>query len=101
MLPKLKEEMNTMLADPEIKAAHEACVKAHAEKIKELRKTENYTKFYKEITSERMERLSRLHHHFGANVFLSGPDSVTDEVAFGNFPRNFFYTVDQVKETQH
>ena len=101
MLPNLKEEMNTMLADPEIKAAHEACVKAHAEKIKELRKTENYTKFYKEITSERMERLSRLHHHFGANVFLAGPDSVTDEVAFGNFPRNFFYTVDQVKETQH
>lgn len=101
MLPQLKEEMKRLLSDPDIKAAHEGCVAAHAAKIKELRATENYEKFYNELTSERMEQLSRLHYHFGANVFLAGPESVPDDVAFGTHDRNYFFTVGEVKETQH
>lgn len=47
-----------------------------------------------------MERLSRMHHHFGANVFLAGPDVVPDDVVNTDHPKDYFFTVDRV-ETQH
>ena len=69
MIPKLHAEMDRMLSDPDIRAAHEDCIAAHRAKIDELRETENYSNFYSDLTGNRMERLSRMHHHFGANVF--------------------------------
>lgn len=100
MLPKLRAEMDRMLEDPEIRAAHEGCVAAHRSKIDELKATENYTKFYGDLTGARMERLARMHRHFGANVFLAGPDVVPDEVVFADHPEDFFFTVER-QETTH
>lgn len=100
MIPHLHAEMDRMLADPDIRSAHEKCIFAHRSKIDELRQTVNYSKFYNDLTGYRMERLSRMHHHFGANVFLAGPDVVPDEVVDTNHPHDYFFTVDRV-ETQH
>lgn len=100
MIPKLHAELEHLLADPDIRLAHENCIKAHRAKIDELRATDNYSSFYQVLTGDRMQKLSRMHHHFGANVFLAGPDIVPDEVVNTDHPTDFFFTVDRV-ETQH
>ena len=100
MIPKLHAELEHLLADPDIRLAHENCIKAHRAKIDELRATDNYSSFYQDLTGDRMQKLSRMHHHFGANVFLAGPDVVPDEVVNTDHPTDFFFTVDRV-ETQH
>ncbi|MDO6727176.1 glycosyltransferase family 2 protein [Cognatishimia sp. 1_MG-2023] len=101
MLPALQVEMDKLLADPEIKAMHERCVAAHREKIDALKATDNYAKFYQDLTGERMERLSKLLPHFGANVFLAGPDVVPDEVALEDHPEDYFFTVERQDTTAH
>jgi hypothetical protein len=47
-----------------------------------------------------MEKLSRMHRHFGANVFLSGPECVPDEVLEKDVDEEFFFTVER-GETAH
>jgi len=101
MMPALKAEMDRLLADPEIAEMHAKCVAAHREKIDALKATENYAKFYKDLTGERMQRLSKQLPHFGANVFLAGPDVIPDEVALTDHPDDFFFTVDRQKTTAH
>ena len=100
MVPRLKAELAQMLSDPKISAQHSACVLAHRDKIKALRKSDSFEKFYTEITSPRMERLGRLHKHFGANVFLGGPETVPDDVVFQDHSDDFFFTVER-QDTQH
>jgi hypothetical protein len=100
MIPQLQIEYDKLLADPDIAAQHAACVAAHREKIDALRATENYSKFYGELTGARMEKLARLHHHFGANVFLMGPESVPDSVIDAEHDEKFFFTVER-GETAH
>lgn len=100
MLPALEAEMKRLLADPEIAEKHARCVAAHRAKIEELKATSNYAAFYETLTGPRMERLSRQLSHFGANVFLAGPDVIPDEVAFGDHAKDFFFTVEK-HETRH
>ncbi|MDO6724749.1 glycosyltransferase family 2 protein [Celeribacter halophilus] len=100
MIPKLQKEFDRLMADPDIRAMHDACVAAHKNKIAELRATENYSNFYAELTGARMEKLSRMHRHFGANVFLSGPECVPDEVLEKDVDEEFFFTVER-GETAH
>lgn len=99
MIPALRAEYDRLMADPDIAAMHAHCVAAHRAKIDELRATANYARFYDELCSERMERLSRMHQHFGANVFLAGPEVIPDEIALQDNDANFFFTVDRRKTT--
>lgn len=99
-LPAAKAEFARLMGDPDIRAAHGHAVKRHREKIDALRATENYSKFYTELTGERMQRMSKMHAHFGANVFLSGPEVVPDEVVMQDQPDDFFFTVEK-GETAH
>ncbi|MEL6807560.1 MAG: glycosyltransferase family 2 protein [Pseudomonadota bacterium] len=100
-LPMMKSELARLMADPDIAAAHNACVAAHQAKIDALRATDNYARFYKELTSPRMEKLSTLHTHFGANVFLSGPGVVPDDIVAKAQGEDWFFTVEQQGSTQH
>ena len=100
-LPRMKEELARLLEDADIAAAHEHSVACHRRKITELRATENYSKFYAELTSPRMEKLSTLHAHFGANVFLQGPGTVPDEVVARKQGDDWAFTVEREEETQH
>ncbi|MFN6924046.1 MAG: glycosyltransferase family 2 protein [Tabrizicola sp.] len=93
MLPGLQDEMSRLLSDAEIRAAHEGCIAAHRARIAELRQAEDYARFYDEITGERMQRLSRMHRHFGTNVFLAGPGVIPDELVFQDHPDSFFFNV--------
>ena len=100
MIPRLEAELARLMADPEIAAAHRACVAAHRAKIDALRATETYAAFYADLTGPRLEKLSRMHTHFGANVFLQGPDCIPDEVLARSPGERFFFTVDP-GETSH
>lgn len=100
MIPALEAEMATLLADPEIAAAHAACVQSHRAKIDALRTGDAYGAFFAELTGPRMRQLSRLHDHFGANVFLTGPECIPEEVALRDPDETFFFTVER-GETQH
>ncbi len=82
---------DALLEDPEIAAAHAACVNAHRTRIAELKADKAYKAFFDTITSDRMRQLSRLHRHFGMNVFLRGPGVIPDSVLTGNLPPNFFF----------
>lgn len=101
MLPALEAELTLLKALPGVAAQHAACVAAHRKRIAELRGGDAFAAFYAEITGPRMERLSRMHGHFGANVFLAGPDSIPDTVWQEDQPEDFFFTVDDVDETAH
>ena len=100
-LPMMQAELARMMADPEIAAAHDGAVAAHRAKIDALRKTETYAKFHAELTGPRLEKLSRLHHHFGSNVFLSGPEVVPDDVLEQEPGADWFFTVELSGETAH
>lgn len=100
MIPKLRVELDKLMADPEIAAIHHEAVKRHTAKIKELRATEKYTAFYQDLTGPRLRKLSHLHAHFGANVFLSGPDVIPDEIVEQDPASDFFFTVEK-GETNH
>jgi hypothetical protein len=101
MLPAMQVELDKMMADPELAAMHAHCVNAHKAKIEALKATENYANFYKDLTGHRLEKLARMHAHFGANVFLSGPDAIPDEVVNIDTPApDYFFTVEKT-ETAH
>lgn len=100
MIPAARAEFAKFLADPEIEAAHSACVTAHRAKIRELMATEKYAAFYADITGDRLRSLSRMLDCFGANVFLSGPDVIPDEVLAHAGEKNFFFTVNEVAEAK-
>jgi hypothetical protein len=100
MVPAMQEEMDRLLSDPEIAEAHAFSVDRHRAKIDALKETSNYSKFYDELTSARQERLARLHPHFGANVFLAGPEVIPDWVVERDLPEDFFFTVEK-QDTAH
>jgi len=100
-LPRMKDELARLMADPDIAAAHAHCVACHRAKITELRTTDTYARFFAELTSPRMEKLSTLHSHFGANVFLSGPEVVPDDIVAKSQGEDWFFTIEQQGSTQH
>ncbi|MGB0958946.1 MAG: glycosyltransferase family 2 protein [Halocynthiibacter sp.] len=100
MIPRVRAEFERLLEDPDIRAAHEFSVDAHRTRIKELRATENYETFYGELTGDRMEKLARLHTHFGANVFLQGPQVVPEDILNRTPEGDWFFTVED-GETTH
>ncbi|MEJ6401975.1 glycosyltransferase family 2 protein [Yoonia sp. 2307UL14-13] len=100
-LPMMQAELDLMLADPDIVAAHANAVAAHRTKILELRETANYARFFETLTSTRQEKLSCLHSHFGANVFLAGPEVVPDEITDKDPKGDWFFTVENQGDTAH
>ncbi|MGZ2260223.1 glycosyltransferase family 2 protein [Roseobacter sp. A03A-229] len=97
-LPAARAEYDRLMADPEIAAAHAACVTAHRAKIAALLQTETYRDFFTEITSDRLRALSRMLPHFGAQVFLNGPDVIPDAVlGYADDPKFFFTGKDAPK----
>ena len=93
MIPALQAEYDRLLADPQIRAAHDHSVACHRRRIAELRADPVQAAFHAELTSERMRRLCRMQAHFGSNVFTAGPQVIPDEVALTDQPPAFFFTV--------
>lgn len=101
MIPALRVEYERLMADPDIRAAHEYSVGCHRAKIAELRATANYEQFYGELTGERMEKLCRMQPHFGSAVFAAGPGVIPGDLHQGEKPADFFFTVEHSGEAEH
>ncbi len=99
MIPAMRAELDRLLADPEIRAAHEYSVARHREKIAELKARPDYAAFHAELTSPRLRKLSRMLSHFGANVFHEGPGVIPDEIAERDPAEDFFFTVERRSAT--
>jgi len=99
-IPMMEEKLKELMSDPEIAAQHRLCVDAHRRKIEELKAAKEQMEFYETLTGPRMEKLSRMHRFFGANVFLAGPDSVPDDIIWTDHPEGFQFSVKRT-ETQH
>jgi hypothetical protein len=100
MVPRLRAEFDNLMADPEIAAIHTEAVRRHKAKIAELRASEKYTEFYEDLIGPRMGKLAHLHAHFGANVFLNGPDCIPPEIVDKDPTEQFFFTIER-GETNH
>lgn len=99
-IPMMEDKFRQFMADPEIAAQHHRCVMAHQAKIKTLKAVPAQQEFYKILTGDHMQKLSRMHQYFGANVFLVGPQCVPDDVISSEHPDEFQFTVERTK-TQH
>lgn len=101
MIPLLRAEYDRLLADPEIRAAHAFSRQCHIDKIAQLRATENYQRFYDELTSPRMEKLCQMQPHFGSAVFSQGPSVIPDTLHLDDHDAGFFFTVEDSGEQEH
>ncbi|MDJ0630242.1 MAG: glycosyltransferase family 2 protein [Rhodobacter sp.] len=90
-LPGLRDAVAALMADPEIAAAHADSVQAHEARIAALMADPDYRRLYDSLSSERMKKLSRMHRHFGMNVFLNGPGVIPDRVFAPDLPPDFFF----------
>ncbi len=100
-LPLMRGTLAKLMSDPEIAAAHASAVTAHRTKITELRDTPAYAHFYGQLTGDRLQKLSRLHGHFGAHVYLAGPDSLPNDITDKDPDAEWFFTVDLPETTKH
>ncbi len=101
MIPACQAEWDRLMADPEIRAAHEFSVRCHVEKIADLRATASYERFYAELTGNRMEKLCRMQAHFGSAVFNAGPSVIPEDLHEREIGPDFFFTVDFEGEAEH
>jgi hypothetical protein len=100
-LPMMRDELAKLMADPEIAQAHTYSVACHHSNIEELERADNYARFCVELTSERLEKLARLHGHFGANIFLSGPAEIINVIVQKSPDEDWFFTLNAKGETMH
>lgn len=93
-LPMLRAELDRLMADPAIAAAHADAVAAHRARIADLRATEGGARFHAELTGPRMQALCRLQAHFGAAVFAAGPEAIPADLHERDLPPGFFFTLE-------
>lgn len=101
MIPAARAEFDRLMADPDIRAAHAFSVKCHRDKIAQLMATENYQRFYAELTGPRMERLCRMQQHFGSAVFAAGPGVIPPDLHEQQLAPDYFFTVEFHGEAEH
>lgn len=101
MIPALRAELERLLADPEIAAAHAHSVARHRAKIAELRAQPAPEAFYTDLVSPRYERYSRILQVFGSAVFNAGPGVIPADLHTRELPRDFFFTVAKGGEAGH
>jgi len=101
MIPALRAEYDRLMSDPEIAAAHRACVAAHRTRIAYLLAQPAPAAFHAELTGDRMRQLSRMLHHFGASVFNAGPSVIPPDFHLRDLPADFLFSADHACQAQH
>ena len=91
MIDLTRRELKKLLALDGVAAAHAHSVDCHRAKISELKARPDYGRFFTELTSERSEALSRLHHIFGRETFQSGPGVIPDDVVGSEHPAGYIF----------
>ncbi len=92
MIPEVQEELARLKSLEGVAEAHATSVARHRVKIEELRAREDYASFYAALNSDRFRTLSRIHHIFGRDTFLAGPEVIPDEIIRLDHPPGFFFS---------
>ncbi|MDJ0630238.1 MAG: glycosyltransferase family 2 protein [Rhodobacter sp.] len=79
-LPRARAEYDRLMALRGMKTRHAAAVKAHRAKIKDLLKREDGAAFFGEITSPRMQLISRHLNLLSRDMFNDGPQTIPAEI---------------------
>lgn len=95
---RVADEKAALLALPGVRDAHNAAVAWHVERAAMLRADPDYATLYSEITTPRMQHLSRIATYFGANVHLLGPQVIPDDIAARDPAVPFYWTVKADRE---
>ncbi|MEM9426513.1 MAG: glycosyltransferase family 2 protein [Pseudomonadota bacterium] len=90
---RVAAERASLMALPGVRAAYVAAVAWHRARIAELRSDPDNAALFEQITSPRMQNLSRIATNFGANVHLVGPDVIPDDIAMRAPGEPFYWTV--------
>ncbi len=93
LAPRVRKEKDRLLSLPGVAEAHAEAVDWHRARIAQLMRVPEHAELYALITTERMEKLSRMATLFGANVYLEGPDVIPDEIVARDPAKPFFFTV--------
>ncbi len=100
LAPKAEAEKAALLALPGVAEAHKSAVAWHKTKIETLKARADMSAFYEQITSSRMQALSRLGPHFGMSVFMQGPHVVPDDVIERLPGSKLFFTLERAVPTK-
>ncbi len=92
--PAVAAEKARLLALPGVAEAHDASVVWHRARIAALKDDPDQAALYRQITSPRLENLSRMATKFGANVHHYGPETIPDEIALRDPEDDFFFTIE-------
>ena len=87
-------EKARLLTLPGVAEAHEASVDWHRTRVGALRNDPAQAALYDQITSRKLENLSRMATKFGAAVQHYGPDVIPEEIALRDPEEEFFFTVE-------
>jgi len=79
-VPETKNALEDLLALPKIKKLHAAAVKAHKKKITELKKRPDMKNFLAEITSPKMNLISKHLNFLNRKHFNDGPSGIPEEL---------------------
>lgn len=90
---RVAAEKAALMALPGVAEAHEQAVAWHQARARQLRADPDYAALFAQITSPRMQHLSRIATNFGANVHLAGPQVIPDDVAATPEGAPFYWTV--------
>jgi len=90
---RVAREKAGLLSLPGVPEAHERAVEWHQARIAKLKAQPDYASLFEEITTPRMQHLSRSATNFGANVHLLGPQVIPDDVAARDPAEPFYWTV--------
>ena len=101
MIPAARAQFERLLADPELRALHDAAVAAHRARIAALMAEDDYRAFYAELTGERMQALSKMLYAFGAAVFNVGPGVIPADLHLKPLPEGYFFTVEHGGDAEH
>ncbi|MCG6883017.1 MAG: glycosyltransferase family 2 protein [Silicimonas sp.] len=94
---RVAAEKASLLALPGVRDAHEEAVAWHRARIAHLAAQPEFSELYRQITSPRMEHLSRMATCFGEHVHIAGPQVIPDEIAARDPSVPFFWTVNLKK----
>ncbi|MEP6318790.1 MAG: glycosyltransferase family 2 protein, partial [Paracoccaceae bacterium] len=100
LAPLVAEQKARLRALPGVAKAHASAVDWHERRVAELKALPEMRAFYENITSPRMEKLSRLGPHFGMTVFMEGPHVVPDKVIDRVPGSKFHFTLNRPKPTK-
>jgi hypothetical protein len=79
-LPRARAEYDRLLALRGMKTRQAEAIAAHRAKIKDLMRRQDTTAFFEEITSPRMQMISRHLNLLNRKMMTEGPDRVPQEI---------------------